>query len=374
MFDDKVTLSSNYFETNAPNTFRQMWNDQNFADITLATVGHQQIRAHKVILSSCSPFFRGIILRNPHPNPLIYLKDIRHRELEMVLKFIYMGQCEVGQGDLESFLTIGKDLVVNGLLEEVRVDDVIQPKAENTAKQSTSHILRQPDPIYEDINIGSDRELRIDGRYECNQCNSSFTQHGGLIRHTQSKHELLSYDCAKCDGSFTDSGGLSLHKQTKHEGIRYDCDQCDGSFTLHNSLIRQKQPKHEGVKYDCDQCDGSFTDSGYLSKHKQTKHEGIRYNCDQCDGSFTQMGHLSIHKQSKHEGVRYDCDLCDGSFTQKISVTTHKQSKHEGVRYECENFARVNSLPAQNSFPTFLSRLWQIYISVIHASMTLNVR
>ena len=64
----------------------------NFTDVTLATVDNQQIEVHKVILSSYSQFFRNILLRNPHPNPLLYLKDIRFKELEMIIKFIYLGQ------------------------------------------------------------------------------------------------------------------------------------------------------------------------------------------------------------------------------------------------------------------------------------------
>ena len=50
MSDNTIQLSFDHFETNAANTFRQMWNDQHFADVTLVTVDDQHIRAHKVIL------------------------------------------------------------------------------------------------------------------------------------------------------------------------------------------------------------------------------------------------------------------------------------------------------------------------------------
>ena len=35
-----------------------------------------EIQSHKVILSACSPFFRSILKRNPHANPLIYLRGV----------------------------------------------------------------------------------------------------------------------------------------------------------------------------------------------------------------------------------------------------------------------------------------------------------
>ena len=70
MNENTMEMRWDQFETNAPNTFRKLWNDQDFADVTLATADHQQIRAHKLILSSCSEFFRNIFVKNPHQNPL----------------------------------------------------------------------------------------------------------------------------------------------------------------------------------------------------------------------------------------------------------------------------------------------------------------
>ena len=64
------------FETNASNTFRQLWNDQYFADVTLVTVDDHQIRDHKVILSSCSKFFINLFLKNSHKIHKIQGKSI----------------------------------------------------------------------------------------------------------------------------------------------------------------------------------------------------------------------------------------------------------------------------------------------------------
>ena len=117
MEDDKIIYYWNDFAENAPNTFRELWTDQNFANVTLATEDGHQIRAHKVILSSCSQFFRILLIKNPHQNPLIYLKGINHAELEMVLKFIYLGECHVSYEELHQFLATGMDLQVIGLME-----------------------------------------------------------------------------------------------------------------------------------------------------------------------------------------------------------------------------------------------------------------
>ena len=110
MFDDKINLSWDSFQVNATNTFRQLWNDQDFSDVTLCTVDNQQINAHKVILSSCNPLFRNILIRNPHQNPLIYLKDIQFYDLNLLLKYINHGECNVPNEKLDNFLIIGEQL------------------------------------------------------------------------------------------------------------------------------------------------------------------------------------------------------------------------------------------------------------------------
>ena len=309
MEDNKLTLNSNLFESNAYNTIRELWNDQDFADVTLATEDNHQIKAHKVILSSNSIFFRTILLNNPHPNPLIYLKGIRHRELEIIIQYIYLGQCKVWNADLADFFTTGQDLKVNGLLEDQRLEYDIKPDTANIDHEYTNKGLDHTAPIFTDSNIGSGNivtrmERRGDGKYVCDQCDSNFTKKGHLTRHKQSKHEGVRYSCDQCDYKATQQGHLTTHKQFKHEGVLYVCDQCDYKATWQDNLITHKQFKHEGVRYSCGQCDYIATTQSSLSTHKESKHEGVRYGCDQCDYKAYDQNGLIRHKQSKHEGVR----------------------------------------------------------------------
>ena len=116
-----MTLKWNDFESSAPNTFRQLWNDKNFTDVTLSTADDHQIKVHRVILSSCSELFKHLLVKNPHHNPLIHLKGIEHKYLMMALEFIYLGQCEVSQEDLTRFMNTGKELRISGLMEELDI-------------------------------------------------------------------------------------------------------------------------------------------------------------------------------------------------------------------------------------------------------------
>ena len=76
-----VSIYHNKTQTSLNNlTWCLMWivnmNDQAFTDVTLATLDNQHVRAHKIILSSGSTFFKNILVRNLHQNPLIYLTKI----------------------------------------------------------------------------------------------------------------------------------------------------------------------------------------------------------------------------------------------------------------------------------------------------------
>ena len=113
---EKFCLRWNDFETNISKAFSDIRADKDFFDITLACED-DQISAHKVILSACSPFFRSVLKRNKHDHPLLYLKGVKFSDLEAVLNFMYHGEVNVAQEDLNTFLAVAEDLKVKGLTQ-----------------------------------------------------------------------------------------------------------------------------------------------------------------------------------------------------------------------------------------------------------------
>jgi len=116
MGSEKFCLRWNDFETNISVAFRELREEKDFFDVTLAC-DDSQVQAHKVILSACSPFFRNVLRRNPHQHPLLYLKGVKYKELLSVLNFMYMGEVNVAQEELNSFLAVAEDLRVKGLTQ-----------------------------------------------------------------------------------------------------------------------------------------------------------------------------------------------------------------------------------------------------------------
>ena len=123
--NDKFCLKWNDFESNVSTAFQELREERDFFDVTLACDGNQ-LEAHKVIphikiklyqyhqviLSACSPFFRGVLKRNPHNPPLLYLRGIKYESILAVLNFMYNGEVNIAQAELSSFLAVAEDLQV----------------------------------------------------------------------------------------------------------------------------------------------------------------------------------------------------------------------------------------------------------------------
>eukprot|EP00088_Acartia_fossae_P065326 TRINITY_DN8055_c0_g1_i3.p1 TRINITY_DN8055_c0_g1~~TRINITY_DN8055_c0_g1_i3.p1 ORF type:complete len:476 (-),score=166.20 TRINITY_DN8055_c0_g1_i3:513-1940(-) len=119
-----VEVKWNNFETNLSYSFKEIRECQDFLDVTLVSDEGEQVRAHKILLSACSPFFHTMLQRNPHENPLVYLKGVNLADLQSILEFIYNGEVNVHQSELNSFLEVAEDLQIKGLTDNINTDDL----------------------------------------------------------------------------------------------------------------------------------------------------------------------------------------------------------------------------------------------------------
>ena len=112
---EKLCLQWNDFKDNVNSVFKNLREDKNFSDVTLACEDGQQVAAHKVILAASSPFFQKLLRQNKHPNPLIYMRGIKSDDLLAIVDFLYSGEANVYQENLDSFLAIAEELQLKGL-------------------------------------------------------------------------------------------------------------------------------------------------------------------------------------------------------------------------------------------------------------------
>ncbi|XP_050739820.1 protein bric-a-brac 2-like isoform X5 [Eriocheir sinensis] len=120
--DQQFCLRWNNFHSNITSAFESLRDDEDFVDITLACEG-RQIKAHKMVLSACSPYFRSLLKGNPCQHPIVFLKDVTFANLTSILDFMYHGEVNVSHNELATFLKTAEALKVRGLAEDEKKKD-----------------------------------------------------------------------------------------------------------------------------------------------------------------------------------------------------------------------------------------------------------
>ena len=88
-------------------------------DVTLVTDDNKLVRAHKIVLSTCSEFFKTIF-QNSLANSnhlMLYLSDLSSHDLNTILDYIYLGEAHIFQEGLDKFLINAQKLKLEGLLQ-----------------------------------------------------------------------------------------------------------------------------------------------------------------------------------------------------------------------------------------------------------------
>ena len=110
-------MKLNNFQENISTTFQQLCGDTDFSYVTLEDEDGQKVEAHRVILSASSTVFLTMLKRNKNSHPLIYMRGLKSQYLQALMDFIYQGEANVYQNDLDKFLLLAEDLQVKGLSE-----------------------------------------------------------------------------------------------------------------------------------------------------------------------------------------------------------------------------------------------------------------
>ena len=389
---DKCSLTWKTFPEHLQFVFRDLYHDDRLTDVTLISDDQTQFKAHKVILSACSPFFKKIIESNPSQHPLIYLRGIESDEIESILQFMYLGEGRFYQDRMGEFFKVARDLQVKDIVVDIKMSDGFpapvqniqninkddndsipademveegtyeeQPDIRETLNQSAiftpgaDHENVKTSEISHEVNFKNINELHnvleVD-KESSGGYNSNNMDKGNLVekeeesveQETVIKEEKVNdmderkYQCNECEYKARVLAHLKSHIQYKHEGVKYPCSECSHQATTKSSLKLHIKAIHDGVKYFCNQCEFKSSHPGNLHKHIKVKHTDIKYSCDQCDYQTSWKERVKFHIMTKHSSEnskKYLCHLCEYKSFRKNELNTHIKSKHESVKYPC---------------------------------------
>ncbi|XP_048507270.1 uncharacterized protein LOC105689504 isoform X5 [Athalia rosae] len=110
-------LRWNNYQSNMTSVFHQLLQTEAFVDVTLAC-NEASLKAHKVVLSACSSYFQKLLLSNPCKHPTIIMpQDVCFTDLKFIIEFVYKGEIDVSQAELQSLLKTADQLKIKGLCE-----------------------------------------------------------------------------------------------------------------------------------------------------------------------------------------------------------------------------------------------------------------
>ena len=246
---EKLRLKWNDFQENLSLAFGSLREDTDFTDVTLACVDGEQLETHKVILATSSPFFQNLLGRNKHAHPIVYLKGVKSDDLVAILDFLYYGETNVFQDNLESFLAIAQEFQLKGLTGKI-----VEEGAKEANEKEVKHSIQKPNPVKQkglnggeiatDIFEQSDNVVAIP-----NNISGDFKELDEKVNSMIEKNETLTptrHMCKVCGKECSHRSDIKKHIEAKHlEGVSIPCNFCEKTFRSRRTVYEHELKFHK---------------------------------------------------------------------------------------------------------------------------------
>ena len=377
MEEEKYNMKWHTYPEHLKVMMQEMMCSNEFTDVTLVSDDMKPLKAHRNILSACSPVFETILKMQCQNNqPTIFLRGVKHAEVEKILNFIYSGEAKIYVTRMEEFLSAAKDLQIKGLITNFELETNSEP--DNQAQFIGVEDQRVVREIKENHEVESNEESNdteqlitritdltsnVDSREEFQSTldqiekekksmtefkNESLYQH--LLKSTNLKIRELTaeeplVEEAATDFQFTkdqsrariteiDEDSSTNTEEVEKPMAESQSSNSDQEQTPYHNISRFSSINDINIK--CRFCDQQFYTNVALGDHIKNYHGGLKFSCMDCEYEATQSANLKRHIRNVHEGIKHQCKLCDHEFTQKNSLTRHVQTMHNGSwKYEC---------------------------------------
>ncbi|XP_072767142.1 uncharacterized protein [Anoplolepis gracilipes] len=114
--DQQFCLRWNNHQSTLIQNFDTLLENGTLVDCTLAAEG-KTLKAHKVVLSACSPYFECLLSEHYDKHPVFILKDVKFKELKAMMDYMYRGEVNISQDQLAALLKAAESLQIKGLSE-----------------------------------------------------------------------------------------------------------------------------------------------------------------------------------------------------------------------------------------------------------------
>ena len=251
---EKLCLKWNDFQENVNTAFGSLRHNTEFSDVTLACEDGQQFEVHKVILASSSPTLHHLLKANQHPHPLIFMRGMKSEDLNAIIDFLYCGEANVFQENLDSFLAIAEELKLKGLMGNTEEE---KPEKSSPVNMNPSAGVARKDQneqntfksVHKDqqlSNIGNKHEQMVENpTYHSGNLNLEEldVQVKSMIEKSQNMIQVGSRrktaEICKVCGKEGHPQAIRDHIEANHlDGVSLPCNTCEKTFRSRNNLRR----------------------------------------------------------------------------------------------------------------------------------------
>ena len=175
-------------------------------------------------------------------NPLIYLDGVEAKNLHLILDYIYQGEVQIFQDDLDSFLNVAKKLKIEGL---TGVDEEIKEDEQKVFQSNTEEIEDSIDPTNQETKVISQTVANL---------SSVIDRRRGIFYNYKGREAVaalleqceVGWKCKQCGKLASTKGNIELHAEAHVDGLSFDCSKCDESFSTRRK-VNNHLPKHKLV-------------------------------------------------------------------------------------------------------------------------------
>jgi len=296
--------------------FEELRKSEDFFDVTLACE-ENQVNAHKLVLSAASDFFKNILKKNKHDHPLIYLTGVKFSDLQAILDFIYTGETEVAEGDLETLLSTASKLKVKGLTES-QANLESEASSMQTLMDEPSKKKKKQDIVQEENKV--DQQTHVNPGYGI--------QETGLmeIKSEQVENEPNYSKVAPADKMIRTSDPMDISSfLSPEEQQQLTATEVVPTYPKHTAVVNEPTQGQDYIsnKNELERQCSELMVSSYDSAVGKTV-----WQCAQCHYSSKLRYTVKEHVETHISGFSHQCPLCDKSCNTRNALRVHTIRKH----------------------------------------------
>ena len=241
---EKFCLKWNDFHSNVSKSFGLFRSEDYLHDVTLVSDDHKQVSAHKLVLSASSEYFKSIFKNNSNiqARHLVCLDGISSNYLNNIMDYIYNGEVQIFQENLDRFLSVAQRLKLEGLMGNEDTQPHEEPFAKPTSRkqeedaldtikeEEVSSVQRKEtkrNPVTRDVTI-MDKVVVPLSTEDVSEVENMVNQH--IEKCSEG------FKCKLCGKTAVLSRNLKNHIETHLEGLSFPCQQCGKTFRSRNAL------------------------------------------------------------------------------------------------------------------------------------------